>query len=403
VQGQKMEYNGPREANGIVAYVKKNAGPPVAEMALADLSGHASGSTNMMWVHFHDGNQGEQAAAFLESAKAADRETTEFISIKVDDFSSKEFEVVTGPSIAAITPGIYASKYEPAVRTSNASTKADIDAFVAETSMPIVGELNADTYKGYFFAEMPSVRVVSQDIEFAKDAAKANAVADVLRQVAVKDKYKGKFTFSVEYPIEFVVDDFGVKDTLDKSVPLVVIDNRYYGDKNAQKKYLNMPQPAYTIEEIEKFLDAYTAGTLKSAIKSEAVPEPAKMGEVATIVGNNFEDIVMDESKDVFLEIYAPWCGHCKKLAPTWDSLAKDMQDSKNVVIAKLDGTANDIPHPSIDVKGFPTILFLKGGSKASPITYDGARDLDGFKSFLKKNSDKVEKDDHGIGSLGEL
>ena len=43
-------------------------------------------------------------------------------------------------------------------------------------------------------------------------------------------------------------------------------------------------------------------------------------------------------------QVYAPWCGHCKKLAPTWESLAETYKRKSSVVIAKVDGEANDLP-----------------------------------------------------------
>jgi len=56
-------------------------------------------------------------------------------------------------------------------------------------------------------------------------------------------------------------------------------------------------------------------------LKSEEIPahndEPVKV-----LVGKNFEEIVYDETKDVLVEFYAPWCGHCKSLAPKYDELA---------------------------------------------------------------------------------
>ena len=58
----------------------------------------------------------------------------------------------------------------------------------------------------------------------------------------------------------------------------------------------------------------------------------------------------------------APWCGHCKQLAPIWDKLGEHYKDNDEVVIAKMDSTKNEVD--GIQITGFPTIKFFPKGSK---------------------------------------
>merc|ERR1719454_1518364 len=106
----------------------------------------------------------------------------------------------------------------------------------------------------------------------------------------------------------------------------------------------------------------------------------------------------MDESKDVLLEMYAPWCGHCKKLEPTYKELAKKYKKEKSLVIAKMDATANDSPVAGYDASGFPTIYLAKRGSKQSPIKLEGGRELKDFTGFLEEKGvlggDKMAKEE---------
>jgi thioredoxin-like negative regulator of GroEL len=49
--------------------------------------------------------------------------------------------------------------------------------------------------------------------------------------------------------------------------------------------------------------------------------------KVITLTKDNFDDIVTNSNKDVLVEFYAPWCGHCKALKPEFKSLAEDLKD----------------------------------------------------------------------------
>jgi len=84
--------------------------------------------------------------------------------------------------------------------------------------------------------------------------------------------------------------------------------------------------------------------------------------------------LVINNDKDVLLEFYAPWCGHCKTLAPKYEAAASKLASNKNILIAKIDATANEVP--GVNIKGFPTIKFYPGNKKSSaPIDFEGERE----------------------------
>jgi len=118
-------------------------------------------------------------------------------------------------------------------------------------------------------------------------------------------------------------------------------------------------------------------------------PVPASQDEsVFDLVGKQFDEVVFDDEKDVFVEFYATWCGHCKRLKPTWDSLGDRYADLKDsITIAKMEATENDLP-PSVDfrVAGFPTLKFKKAGTREF-IDYDGDRSLESLIAFVEENA----------------
>jgi thiol-disulfide isomerase/thioredoxin len=62
------------------------------------------------------------------------------------------------------------------------------------------------------------------------------------------------------------------------------------------------------------------AGKVEKYIKSEEAPKD-NSGPLKVVTANTFDEIVFG-GKDVLIEFYAPWCGHCKSLAPTYEKVS---------------------------------------------------------------------------------
>merc|ERR1719436_333396 len=143
--------------------------------------------------------------------------------------------------------------------------------------------------------------------------------------------------------------------------------------------------------EISQFIQDVDAGRVEPRLKSEAEPAPSD-DPVRQVVGTSMRRELFLPDKDVLLEVYAPWCGHCKKLEPEYIKLAKKIKKEELTdlfVIAKMDGTANDSPIDSMDWTGFPTIFFIKAGT-SEPILYDSERTAKGLWKYLKKYATKA-------------
>jgi protein disulfide isomerase len=141
-----------------------------------------------------------------------------------------------------------------------------------------------------------------------------------------------------------------------------------------------------TDSSLESWFNSLIEGTAKGYLKSEPIPEANDKG-VKVIVGKTFNSIVYDSSKDVLVEYYAPWCPHCKNIEPIYTGLGELLKTiAPNVVVAKIDATANSLPD-DVSVAGFPTIHFFPANDKANPLPYDGNRSLRDLATFVQSHA----------------
>ncbi|KAL2511798.1 Protein disulfide-isomerase like 2-1 [Abeliophyllum distichum] len=139
--------------------------------------------------------------------------------------------------------------------------------------------------------------------------------------------------------------------------------------------------------EPKKYEGARTAEALAEFINNEggtSVKIAAVPSDVVVLTPDNFNEIVLDEAKDVLVEFYAPWCGHCKSLAPTYEKVATAFKLEEHVVIANVDADKYKDLGEKYGVSGFPTLKFFPKNNKAG-VDYDGGRDLDDFVTFINE------------------
>ncbi|KLJ09530.1 protein disulfide-isomerase A6 [Blastomyces silverae] len=133
------------------------------------------------------------------------------------------------------------------------------------------------------------------------------------------------------------------------------------------------------LESLTKFV------TEKTGIKPKGVQKPPS--NVQMLTDATFSKVIGGE-KDVLVAFTAPWCGHCKSLAPIWEKLANDFQLEPNVAIAKVDADAENSKRTAEaqGVKSYPTIKFFPRGSTA-PLNYDGGRSEEDFVAYVNEKS----------------
>ncbi|KAG1905485.1 protein disulfide isomerase [Suillus fuscotomentosus] len=124
--------------------------------------------------------------------------------------------------------------------------------------------------------------------------------------------------------------------------------------------------------------------TAKSGVKSSIKPPPPP--ETLILDVHSFDDVALDETKDVLVTFTAPWCGHCKNLKPIYEQVAIDFKPEGNCVVANFDADAQ--PNKEIagryGVSSYPTIKFFpRGGNEVE--AYEGPRTEQAFVAFLNE------------------
>ncbi|CAF0757481.1 unnamed protein product [Rotaria sp. Silwood1] len=363
------DYNGPREADGIVSTMRSKAGPSFRILeTLADYEKFLDHFDHSIIGYFDS----DTNSLKNDLIKTADQLSEKF---RFAYTTSKEIldKVEHLNKIVIHQPKRLQSKFENAVSAVE-GVGNKIKTFIQEKIHGLVGHRTPSNTADF---SKPTV-VVYYNVDYVRDTKGTNYVRNRILKIAKKladENVNVRFAISNAEEFRNELNEFGIDD--------IKKDGKYVLARGAADEKYKMLED-FTFELLEDFARKVVNDDLEPYIKSQPIPE--QTGDVKVVVGKNFNEIVNDKSKDVLIEFYAPWCGHCKSLAPKYDELAKNLRKEPNLVIAKMDATENDVPSP-YDVQGFPTIYFAPKNNKDNPRRYDGGREVDDFIKYLAKEA----------------
>jgi protein disulfide-isomerase A1 len=360
--GTPSEYQGGRQAADIVNWLRKKTGPPAVNLDSVDAAKAFIERDEVVVVGFFKDQESDAAKTFIEVAKTAD---------DVAFAISSTAEVLADNKVDKDSIVLF-KKFDEGRNDLDAAgaTPESIKEFISSNQLPLVIEFTQESAQKIFGGEVKNHLLLFI-------SAKADDFQDKLAAYrAAAGDFKGKVLF-----IYINIDDednlrilefFGLKTD---ECPAV----RYISLGEDMTKYKPTSDELGT-DAIKSFVQDVIDGKVKPHLMTEDIPEDWNSKPVKVLVGKNFNDVARDKSKNVLVEFYAPWCGHCKQLAPIWDELGEKFDGSGDTVIAKMDSTANELE--DIKIQSFPTIKFFPKDSD-EVVDYNGERTLDAFVKFL--------------------
>jgi len=358
-----QDYNGPRDASGIVKFMKSQVGPASKELSTDDDLTKTLGKTKEVIVvaNLEDASEME---AFQKVASKM-RETNAFAH-------SAAATDVRKAGIWLHRPKHLHNKFEESSVKFEGEIKSGLEAWIKANYHGLAGHRTLDNAGDFAGSDVVSAFYA---VDYDKNPKGTNYWRNRVMKVA--KEYVPDIRFAVANVHDFAQEltEFGLDGAVSADDKPVVTLRTASGQKYVMSE-------AFSMDSLKAFLDDFKAGKLEPYMKSEALPDNSGSG-VKVAVAKNFQELVTDSSKDVLIEFYAPWCGHCKKLTPIYDELGEKMA-GEDVEIVKMDATANDVP-PGFDVRGFPTIFWVKKGAK--PVSYNGGREVDDFVNYIAKHA----------------
>eukprot|EP00475_Leptophrys_vorax_P005923 TRINITY_DN1359_c0_g2_i1.p1 TRINITY_DN1359_c0_g2~~TRINITY_DN1359_c0_g2_i1.p1 ORF type:complete len:528 (+),score=116.19 TRINITY_DN1359_c0_g2_i1:93-1586(+) len=359
------EYKGPRDAAGIVSYLKKQSGPATSQVTTAkDITDITKEEDVVVVGLFSDLGSDE----FSKFSTVANSFRSDYVFVHTTDAS-----ILPETGGALIGPAVRVLKnFDQGFADTTSFDVAELKAFVEKHSVPLLVEFSQDP------KDRPHLTKVF-------DSPKSKALLFYSYKLPDAAEYRTAYGKSAQEhgdEIHFVIGETAVNDHALKYFGLTADDTPtiIIHEPSSDGKYIKKNiRPA----DIDGFVADFKAGKAEKVIKSEPIPAD-NSGPVKVVVAKSIDDVVFKSGKNVLMEFYAPWCGHCKSLEPIYKEVGEAFANDPDVVIAKMDATANDVPQDKFSVKGFPTLYLYT--SEGEVVSYSGDRGKASLIDFVNKN-----------------
>ncbi|XP_056265824.1 protein disulfide-isomerase A2 [Pseudoliparis swirei] len=355
-----MDYTGPRTVPGMLQWIKRSTGPGAPVLDTAESAAQFIESHRITVIGFFDNLESEAVKAF---------------KTLVLTLSDTEFALTTSPEVfqkygVEANSVVLFKKFDegradfPLSEEGELKPK-DLITFIKQNSLELIIKFSMETADNIFNSGIPL-----HGLLFINSSVESHAaLVDQSRPIA--KEFKGKMlmvVIDVAATVSNVLNFFG---TSAKDAPTVRLINMDTGKKFAGD---------FTVAALRQLCQDVVDGVAKPYLKSEGIPEDWDKEAVKVLVGKNFASVALDPTKNVFVEFYAPWCKHCQDLSPIWEQLGEKYADSDDIIIAKMDSTANEVE--SVTIEGFPTLKYFPAGDK-EVVDYSGQKDLETLSKFL--------------------